>query len=795
MHRAIRGLIAWVEAHPGLTLGAIALLTAVFAGALLRRGLEFETDFKRFLPEDEPAVRRLIEAEETFGAQDLFLIALVAPEGRTIFTPETLRKFKELEERLEGVVGVDEVRGPATAYVIYGTPQSVVVERAMRRVPRTPEEVEQYKRRVMNDRTIRGWLISEDGRAGAISVQLEPWADAPTVVDEIQRLLRAYEGPETIYLVGEPVLRSATAESMIRDLRVLIPVVVAVMAAVLLLSFRSVRGVGLPLLVVLVSTLWTVGSMALAGAPMTPFGVVMPVMLIAIGAADGIHILNKYYEEVAERARARRARRAIVRATMGELAVPVILTSLTTAAGFLALMTSFLWPQRQFGLFTALGILYAMALSLTLIPALLARLPLPERARYERSRLARLLGLWGRLVARRPALTLGVSAVVLIAFALGIPRLEVETRADEFLERDHPVVRAMYAVERYFGGSYHLAIEIDTGRRDGLKDPEVLKKIAALDDWLEARPEIGRVASIADVVRQLHWVLRGSDDRYYTIPDDPRLAAQLFLLYGGKPGALFLGDFSKGEVLARRLNIGSTQMARLVRDVQRYLDEHFNGPGEPKARLVGPTQAYVALLDRIIRSQVTSLSASFVAAGLLCALLMGSMVAGLLCLLPLVLTILIEFGVMAYAGLPLDMATIMLGSIAIGVGIDYAIHFLHRFRLEARQGKGVAEAFAATIQTAGRGIAYNAIALMLGFAVLLVSSFQGLVTFGLLLVLTMLISALSSFTVIPAILLLKEPAFLRRPSPFWEGPKPEPATAAQPNGAVNPKRPQRRDVR
>jgi len=114
---------------------------------------------------------------------------------------------------------------------------------------------------------------------------------------------------------------------------------------------------------------------------------------------------------------------------------------------------------------------------------------------------------------------------------------------------------------------------------------------------------------------------------------------------------------------------------------------------------------------------------------------------------------------------------------------------------EARRGKGVAEAFAATIQTAGRGIAYNAIALMLGFAVLLVSSFQGLVTFGLLLVLTMLISALSSFTVIPAILLLKEPAFLRRPSPFWEGPKPEPVTAAQPNGAVTPKRPQRRDVR
>jgi hypothetical protein len=774
MHRVIRGLIGWVEDHPWWTLGAVALITALFVGALLNWGLQFETDFKKFLPEDEPAVQRLNQAEATFGSQDLFLIALVADD--TIFKPETLRKFKELEGKLAKIVGVDEVQGPATAYVIYGTKDSVVVERALKRVPQTPEEVEEYKRRVMGDRNIRGWLISEDGRAGAISVTLKPWADAPTVVDEIQKLVREYEGPEKIYLVGEPVLRSATAGSMIRDLRVLVPFVILVMVVVLLASFRSLRGVALPMLVVLVSTLWTVGSMALAGVPMTPFAVVMPVMLIAIGAADGIHILNKYYEAVAEHAErdedARRVRRAIVLATMEEMAVPVILTSLTTAAGFLALLASFLWPQRQFGLFTALGILYAMVLSLTLIPALLARLPLPKSKQYERSRLAQLLGLWGRMISRKPALTLGISGVILVAFALGIPKLEVETRADEFLGREHPVVRAMYAIEQHFGGVYHLAIEIDTGRRDGLKDPEVLKKIAALEGFLESRPEIGRVASIADVVRQLNETLHASDPQYYKIPDDPRLAAQLFILYGGKPGQLFLGDFSKGEVIARRVNIGSTRMAQLVRDVQRYLDEHFNGPGEPKARLVGPTQAYVALLARIIRSQITSLSASFVTAGVIVALLMGSWVAGLLCLLPLILTILIEFGVMAYAGLPLDMATIMLGSIAIGVGIDYSIHFLHRFRREVQRGIEMPQAFHNAIRTSGRGIAYNAISLMLGFAVLLASSFHGLVTFGLLLVLTMLVSSLSSFTVIPAILLLREPAFLRRPSPFWEGPEP-----------------------
>jgi hypothetical protein len=769
MRRFTRALILWVENHPAWTLGMVAIVSLFFVGVLFTKGVRFNTDFKKFLPKDEPAVQRLDRAEATYGSQDLFLVSIVAED--TIFKPSTLQKFKEMEEQLADLPGVDEVQGPATVYVIYGTVDSVVVEKAMERVPQTPDEVEEYKRRVMGDRNIRGWLISEDGKAGAISIQLKPKADAPTAVQAIQEIVRRYQGPEKIYLAGEPVLRSVTAQSMVRDLKTLVPFVVLVMVAVLLLSFRSPRGVGLPIAVVLVSTLWAVGTMALVGAPMTPFGVIMPVMLIAIGAADGIHILNKYNEEAAKRReRGPAARKAIVLATMEEMASPVVMTSLTTAAGFLALMLSFLWPQRQFGIFTAIGILYAMVLSLTLIPALLARLPLPkfDAERFERSLLTRLLARWGRAVSMSPVVTLGLSAAVVLAFAFAIPRLEVETRADEFLGRGHPVVQAMYAIEEHFGGSYQLAVEIDTGRRDGLRDPAVLKKIAALQDYLESRPEIGRVASVANIVRQLNETLHASDPQYYKIPDDPRLAAQLFILYGRKPSQLFLGDFSKGEVLARRVNIGSTRMARLVRDVQQYLDENFNQPGEPKAELVGPTQAYTALLARIIQSQATSLSASIVVAGVIVALLMSSWVAGLLSLLPLLLTLIVEFGVMAYTGLPLDMGTIMLGSIAVGIGIDYAIHFLHRFRLEAQRSRPPREAFDGTIRTAGRGIAYNALALMLAFAVLLLSSFHSLVTFGLLLVLTMLVASVSSFTVIPAILLLHQPAFLRRPSPIVE---------------------------
>jgi len=769
MGRLVLLLTGWVEDHPWLTLGAIGAVTLLFAAAILGVGIEFQADFKDFLPQDDPAVRALTRAEETYGAQDLFLVAVVAED--TIFKPSTLRKFKELEERFSKIIGVDEVRGPASSYVIYGTKDSVVVERAMEEVPQTPKEVEAYRERMMRDRNLRGWVISEDGRAGAISVRLDPFeADAPTVVAEIERIVRRYEGPERIYLAGEPVLRGTISASMVRDLKVLIPFVVLVMVLVLFLSFRSLRGVALPMAVVLISTLWAVGTMALAGVPMTPFAIIMPVMLIAIGTADGIHILNKYYEEAAKRSDDSRAsRRAVVLSTMEEMASPVVMTSLTTAAGFSALITSFLWPQRMFGLFTALGIIYAMVLSFTLIPAFLARLPLPKlKGPYEVSPLSDILAKVGRSVGLRPAATLALAAIVLVAFAIAIPKVKVETRPDQFLGRDHPSVQAMHAMEEHFGGSYQLAVEIDTGRRDGLKDPKVLRKILALQQYLERRPEIGRVSSVADIVRQLNETLHASDPRYYRIPEDPRLAAQLFLLYGGDPGPLFLGDFSKGEVLARRANIGSVRLAKLVREVRAYLDEHFNRPGEPKAEMVGPSQAYAALLARIIHSQLTSLTASVLAAGLIVALLMASWSAGLLSLVPLLLTIIVEFGVMAYAGLPLDMGTIMLGSIAIGIGIDYAIHFLSRLRLEIQGGLGPTAAYERTLRTSGKGIVFNALALMFGFSVLLASSFKGLVNFGFLIVLTMLIASTSSLTVVPAITLKRLPQFLKGAAPISE---------------------------
>ncbi|UCH24685.1 MAG: RND family transporter [Trueperaceae bacterium] len=767
MHAFVRSFTAWVIDHAWITIIGAVSVTAAFFVVVLTIGLGFESDFKKFLPDDDPSVQLLRRAEETYGSQDLFLIALVAED--TIFKPSTLKKFKEMEARFAELTGVDEVRGPATASVIYGTQDSLVVEEAMEVVPSSPEEVEIYRQRVLGDRNIRGTLISEDERAGAMILTLDPFeVDIPSLVPEVEAIVAEYEGPEEIFPAGEPVLRVSVSASMLRDLRLLIPFVVLVMFVVIYLSFRSLRAIFLPLFTVLASTVWAVGTMALSGSPITPFSVLMPVMLIVIGAANGIHILNRYYEEVGRQAGTGSATpRSVLLDTMEEMATPVVLTSLTTAVGFLGLITSFLWPQRAFGVFTAVGILYAMILSLTLIPAVLSRFPLPQvRGSYERGWLADLLAALARAVRRGPVVTIGIGVVILVIFALAIPRIKVETRTEEFLGESHPVVQALNVMEERFGGSRQLSIEIDTGRRDGLKDPEVLRKLVELESYLLEKPEVGDVASVATIVRQLNETLHASDPAFYAVPEDPRLAAQLFILYGGDPSQLFLGDYSKGEMLARMENASSQRLGDIVDDIRLHLSQLFGGEGGVEAEVVGMTQAFARLTETMVPSQIKSLLASLVAVGLIVSLLLRSFVAGLLSLIPLILTLVIEFGVMSYAGVPLDIATLMLGSIAIGVGIDYVIHFLSRYRQEIRGGQEPAEAFERTLRTAGKGITFNAVALMLGFIVLLASSFQGLFNFGLLLGLTMLIASLSSFTVVPAILLITKPAFLKRKEPL-----------------------------
>jgi hypothetical protein len=720
-----------------------------------------QTKFEDYLSDNDPAVAAMNRVEDRYGKQTFFMVSVVADD--TIFKTETLEKIVAMRKEFEEIKGVKDAKGPINSQVIVGTEKSLLVGPAApnKEVPKTPEAMAEYRDRVMSSNSLRGYIVSEDGKAATISIELKKDADEKAIARKVIEIVDRYKGgPEKIYIAGMPYMSVVLSDSMSKDLIVLLPIAILVIIVVLYFSFHSLRGVLLPLTVVLLSAAWAMGAMALAHVPMTIMSFIMPIILLAIGIAYCIHVLNKYYEELSL---GKSKRETVIETTM-MMVSPVSMAGLTTIAGFLSLLNSFLIPQQQFGLFTALGVLIAMVLSLTLIPALLSVMPLPKRKmKGKEGWLGKGLGAFERVVARYPKAIVALSVVIIIAFGFGTTRVKVETQETEFLGEDHPVVQAMDVMDDYFSGSGQVMVEFDTGTRNGLKDPKLLQRIVKFEEWLktEAGVKINKTMSLADMVCEMNQKFHADDPSYYRVPDDPKLTAQLLLLFtfqGGDLGSMALGDFSAGEVMGMYSSaVGSNEMVQLSKDVQAYLDENFP---DVQVEMVGATRLAGSMMSKMVKSQISSLLTAMVAAGLIVALLMRSPVAGLISIIPLVLTILITFGVMGFTGTPLDMSTLMISSIAIGIGIDYAIHFIERFRKEYRKDRDERRALEATVHSTGRGIAFNAIALALGFGVLLFSSFKGTSNFGLMIAATMVISALAAFTTIPAILVLWKPKFL-----------------------------------
>ena len=751
-------LIKFAVDRPFWTIAIVAAVALGMSFAIPH--LTEETDFRKFLSKDDPIIKLLDEAEAKYGRSFGILVMIRNENG--VFNEATLRKIEEMADAFADIRGVEDVTTPLNSQVITGTESSITVRMAAPdgKAPKDAADLATFRARVEGDRMLEGNVISSDGKAASISVELEVDADEYAITKEIVDIVAKYEGGgDEIYLYGDAYFDSLMKEEMKTDLNVLFPLALFLMVAVLFLSFMNLRGVLIPVTVVIISVVIAMGVMALAGFPMTMVSFIAPVLLLAIGIADGIHVLNRYNEEIAGGT----PKRGAILRTMEEMKGPVIMTSLTTAAGFLSLLSSFFIPQKEFGVITAVGVLAAMVLSLFLIPAFLSLLKPPKVRRSGRVRpLTRLLLGFEHAIIRHRRAVLVIAVLIIAGMAAGLPRLRVETSNEEFLGKDHPAIKILKFVDQHFSGGMQVMIEVDTSRRDGLKDPAVLNRMVALEEFL-AENGVKKTIALTDLVREMNQKFHADDPAYYKIPDDRGLVAQLLLLFsfqGGKLGDMALGDFSAGTVLGMYPMGSSSDVSRLASTVQAYLDEHFQG--DVKARMIGPTILMKRMFTRMTQSQMIGLGTTVVAVGILVSLLMGSVVAGLIALVPLLLTVAVSLGIMAYTGAPLDLMTLMVSAIAVGIGVDYSIHFISRFRREYRLDKDGERALQATIRSVGRGISYNALTVALGFFILLFASFKGTRSFGLEIALTMVVSAISALSIIPAILLQFKPKFLLR---------------------------------
>ncbi|MEE9462396.1 MAG: MMPL family transporter, partial [Bacteroidales bacterium] len=440
---------------------------------------------------------------------------------------------------------------------------------------------------------------------------------------------------------------------------------------------------------------------------------------------------------------------------------PILMTGITTIAGILCLLSHKMIPAKQLGVVAAAGIGFALLLSLLFIPAALSIIGKSKPVLSEnpsRQRLIdRVLVSCGKMVNRRPRQVILVAGLVMLISGGGTFLLKVDTNLENFFPEKHPVRVSAQVINETFGGSQNISILVE----GDILDPEVMGQIDHYETELKKHPAVGNVMSIAGIVREISKAMNDEGDPYYNVvPNERNALAQYLELYmmSGDPEDLERMvdfDFQKAQVMVR-INDGSNMALKSVLEEIRQL----TGPGVYQTRIGGYGLISVDLADLVVKGQVTSLLIALLVVIVLLAILFRSVPAGLIAALPLAFSMIILFGWMGYLGIKLDIATALLSSIMIGVGVDYTIHFLWRYKSEREKGLIPADAVLKTLTTTGRGISFNALSVILGFCALPFSVFLPIKVFGFLVMVSIFSCLVGAMIIIPALVLIFKPAFL-----------------------------------
>jgi hypothetical protein len=764
---------------PRLVILATLALTVFFALQLPK--LRLETDVEVYLPDGHPAViyERLVK--DIFNFQEPMAITIFndGPDG--VFNPQTLGKIKRLTEQVSQVRYViaqrkEDIKSISTMDNIIGTAEGIEVVPLMEEVPETREEIEHLKESLYGNEMFVGWLVSEDGTAAVILAKIEDDQDKQAYVyGEVKKLVeREKGGGDRIYIAGQPVLEATFIDYMVRNLKITLPIVIMVIVLLLYLTFGTMRGVALPLAVVLASVVWSMGIMSVVKVPVYDMTTMTPVILIAIGSAYGIHILNRYHEEA--QANPSGERREIVLGSMLTIWQPVLMSSLTTAVGFVSLLTSSLEPIRYFGLFTGVGIMCALLFSLTFIPAglMLVRLPeaLGQRSldigafidRYTDTA----LGATGRFVYRHRVKICIAGVLLAVVAGLGFVGLRANDSWVDMFPHDSEVYISDRLICEKLNGTVSVNVIIEGNEPDAIKSPSLLKKMDGLQKLAEESEEVGGTISIVDYLKRMNKVMNEDQEEFNAVPESREAIAQYLLLYSmsGDPD-----DFDEVvDYEYRRANItimlkdDHTEVAnRLSRVLGKYIDENFKD--EPvKANFTGFAYVTHVVIDLAVRGMLGSTLLSIVVIYIMTAVMFRSFTGGVYNIIPITMAMLLNFGLMGMLGVPIGFANSSAFAVAMGIGVDYAIHLVFKFQREAAQTADLAEVNMRTLRTSGKAILFNAVVVTAGFLVLLISRFTGHQILGRLLSFSMVTSFLGSVTLLPAALSVFKPAFIcRRP--------------------------------
>jgi len=862
--------------HPALIVGVITLIT-VFLGLWIPRA-ELDNNNIRFLPDKNPAKLISEYIDETFGGQVLILVGLERPY-RTVFEKGFLRRIRDFSQAVEDTEYVKSVNSIMSTQYITGDNDSIVVSDL---VPEdfsgTDEEITELKRRIASWDLFSNSLVSDDLSATQILITLDAvTADftRPEVTRSIEVIRRIageiFTGEAEVYFTGQPIINATINKSIIADNLLLIPLVVIVVLAMLFFSFRRFTFVVLPFLTVIIAVVWTVGIAAMFGIKLSVITTILPVILVAVGSAYGIHIVTHYMEDTQNKPLGDDEHRALVLALVKKLIKPVFLAALTTIAGFVSFCFTPIVPMREFGFCAGVGVTAAFAVAVLLIPSvflLRGSRVLKERQKKQSdgNRFNNVIAGVFTGIAQRKTLVLSLAVLTVIISLYGLSKVIVDNAVVEFFQNETDISRSDRFIREQFGGSKDLNLVFQADTTEELLHPDMLQAVDALSVYLTERvPAAGKVVGFTDIIKRINQVFNAGespeglqpaysyagndsfgfndtgdfgfgdfgfdfsnfsfDDEYietprqdsnynlaqyntadlirfldnaaaksphlsgndlvrelkrltnyegmayYEIPADPKrygketkdelqglIASYLFLLSGDDDSGYSNDPLEPTAIktMVQLRTVGNKDSQAVIEMIKEYIAVNF--PKNLEVIIGGGITYEMAVTDLILNSQVISIFISVLIVFLIVAFSNKSLIAGVIGAVPLTLAILCNFAVMGFLGIKLSLGTALISSLAVGIGIDYTIHFIEFFKHEYQSGD---PAFLRrTFIGCGKAIIINALSVGAGFGVLAFSQFRIIAQLGALIALSMLITAFVSLTVIPALLMAIKPKFI-----------------------------------
>lgn len=761
----ITHLLRFSVRHPRLV---IALVGAVTVCALIFiPRIRLRLDGRSLIPSDLPEFAEGDLAASRFELRDLVLIG-VGNEESGVYTPETLRRIARLSDglsRVEGVVA-DSVVSLATV------PRVALVDGRVDTGPlfrpedqlSTPD-IQHLRREVGKRGYSRGALVSADGKGAAIIAKVEPSADRYRLLEQTRSLIAGESaGRDSIYLSGSALAQAVLGQATARDLARLIPAVVAVLGVMLYLSFRHPVPAFLSLTEIGVSLVWMAGLMGLTGEPVFVTTLVLPVVLICVGVSDDVYALGHYFKE-AGRADDSAVEERIV-AAFSSAARPVGMTAVSTVVGLLSMAAVSLNPLRVFGLFGSAAIIFSTLFTFSLLPALLALLK--PRVRWKGDPI---LALGGRpaaavlrlLTSKASPRRVAVCALVVAACAAFTA---TRLRVDDSWIRNLPAKSDIVQGDRFFNekmaGTTALELMVDATREGWFNSVEGLSALGSLE-WVLARvSHVGAVNCLFNDVVRTNSSLAGLNyDAYRAALRSGRLP----LREEDIERALKVLSHSAQAPIHERVNEehGRARVTVFIRDADYSRIDNVLRAAEREMldqglghKIVPFGDGWISYLTvrLLVEGQASSIVLALVVDLVLIAILLGSMRIGVIAVLPVAFSLLLVLAALALAGTPLGIANSMFAGIALGIGLDFAIHLATTYRQRLGQGMPAGEALRSTLEVTGPAVCISAASITAGFSVLMLSEIAPNVQLGVMICLCLLTCAVTTLLLIPSLLRL-----------------------------------------